>query len=90
MTIAPVNDAPDGAVTLPGEVSEGQILTAGTSTLADADDLGKLNYQWQRMEGDVWINVGSDQERMRLGRRMSADRSGWWSATRTATTRPSR
>ena len=48
VTIAPVNDAPDGEVTLPGEVSEGQVLTAGTSTLADADDLGKLNYQWQR------------------------------------------
>ena len=67
VTIDPVNDLPTGAVTLPGEVSEGQVLTAGTSTLADADDLGTLNYQWQRLEGDFWNNVGTDQATYTLG-----------------------
>src|SRR5690606_30193678 len=42
-----VNDNPAGGITISGTVAEDQILTAN-STLADADGLGTLNYQWKR------------------------------------------
>ncbi len=41
-----VNDAPTGAVTVSGTASQGQTLTAG-NTLADADGLGTISYQWK-------------------------------------------
>lgn len=44
-TLAAVNDAPTGGVTLSGSAKQGQTLTAGNS-LADADGLGTLVYQW--------------------------------------------
>jgi|CXWL01.1.fsa_nt_gi hypothetical protein len=43
--LAAVNDAPVGTVTIAGSVTQGQILTA-SNTLADADDLGPITYQW--------------------------------------------
>ena len=52
-----VNDAPSGTVTITGAAVEDQALTA-VSTLADADGLGTLHYQWQR---DGLVNVGADQ-----------------------------
>ena len=42
-----VNDAPTGSVTISGTPQQGKVLTAVTSTLADADGLGALSYQWQ-------------------------------------------
>ena len=39
------NDAPTGAVTISGTATQGEVLTA-VSTLADADGLGTLSYQW--------------------------------------------
>ncbi|MGR4865241.1 M10 family metallopeptidase C-terminal domain-containing protein [Caulobacter sp. LARHSG274] len=59
--IANVNDAPTGAVAITGTAAENQVLTADTSTLADADGLGALHYQWQRDGGSGFVNVGSDQ-----------------------------
>ena len=44
--VANVNDAPTGSVTISGTVIQGQTLTAD-STLADADGLGAIRYQWQ-------------------------------------------
>ena len=44
--VANVNDAPTGTVTISGSATEGQTLTADSSTLADADGLGSINYQW--------------------------------------------
>jgi len=41
-----VNDVPTGTVTISGDAKEGATLTAMTSTLADADGLGTLSYQW--------------------------------------------
>ena len=46
-----INDAPTGLVTLTGTATQGQILTAGNS-LADADGLGAVNYQW-KADGSV-------------------------------------
>ena len=45
------NDAPTGSVTISGTVTEGEVLTAETGTLADSDGLGDLSYQWQRSDG---------------------------------------
>jgi hypothetical protein len=44
-----------------GTANENQVLTADTSTLADADGLGTLHYQWQRDSGSGFVNVGADQ-----------------------------
>ena len=41
-----VNTAPTGSVTISGTPKQGQTLTA-TNTLADADGLGTINYQWK-------------------------------------------
>ena len=57
INITPVNDAPTGTVTITGAAVKNQALTA-VSTLADADGLGTLHYQWQR---DGLVNVGADQ-----------------------------
>ncbi|WP_323783899.1 hypothetical protein [Thalassovita sp.] len=47
-TVDNVNDAPTGAVTVSGTAESGQTLTSDTSTLADADGLGTLSFQWLR------------------------------------------
>ncbi len=52
-TIANVNDAPTGTVSITGTAKQGQTLTA-TNSLADADGLGVISYQWQ--SGAVTIN----------------------------------
>ena len=44
-TVANVNDAPTGNLTITGTPAQGQTLTAN-NTLADADGIGTLNYQW--------------------------------------------
>jgi hypothetical protein len=43
-----VNDVPTGSPTIAGAPTEGQTLLADTTTLADADGLGTLAYQWLR------------------------------------------
>ena len=45
ITVSPVNDAPTGTVTITGTAMQGQTLTAG-NTLADADGVGTIGYQW--------------------------------------------
>ena len=45
-TTANVNDAPTGAVSISGTTAQNQTLTA-SSTLADADGLGVITYQWK-------------------------------------------
>ena len=49
--VANINDDPTGAVTISGQATEDQTLTAQTDILADDDGLGTLNYQWQRSDG---------------------------------------
>src|SRR5262249_27663343 len=46
--VTPVNDAPTGGVAVTGEAVLGGVLSADTSTLADADGLGTLHYVWER------------------------------------------
>ncbi len=47
LAVLNVNDAPAGALTITGTPTEDQQLTV-VSTLADADGLGTLSYQWLR------------------------------------------
>ncbi|CAD5975712.1 Serine-rich adhesin for platelets [Planktothrix tepida] len=53
-----VNDLPTGNVSITGTATQNQILTA-TNTLADADGLGTLNYQWQESSdnGVTWSDI---------------------------------
>jgi predicted glycoside hydrolase/deacetylase ChbG (UPF0249 family) len=51
--VANVNDDPTGSVTITGTASEGEVLTANTSALADADGLGTLIYQWKADGTDI-------------------------------------
>ena len=44
-TVTALNNAPTGAVTFTGTATQGQTLTAA-NTLADADGLGAIAYQW--------------------------------------------
>ncbi|BCH07959.1 hypothetical protein MesoLj131c_22170 [Mesorhizobium sp. 131-3-5] len=55
--IANVNDAPTGSVTVAGTATEDQVLSA-SNTLADADGLGTISYQWQRNTGSGFANIG--------------------------------
>ena len=50
--IANLNNAPTGTVTISGTPTEDQTLTAG-NTLADADGMGAVSYQWQRDGSDI-------------------------------------
>ena len=43
--VANVNDAPTGSVSITGTATQGQTLTAA-NTLADADGMGSITYQW--------------------------------------------
>ncbi|MBO9557250.1 MAG: hypothetical protein J7515_01520 [Caulobacter sp.] len=67
ITINPTQDPHTGGVSIAGVATEDQVLTADTSTLADADDLGALHYQWQRDAGSGFVNVGADQATYTLG-----------------------
>ncbi|NYS62413.1 DUF4347 domain-containing protein [Vreelandella salicampi] len=45
-TVANINDAPTGNVTITGASTQGETLNADTSGLADEDGLGSFSYQW--------------------------------------------
>ncbi|RZJ44890.1 MAG: hemolysin-type calcium-binding protein, partial [Brevundimonas sp.] len=64
--IANVNDAHTGGASITGTATEDGVLTA-VSTIADADGLGTLHYQWQRDAGGGFVNVGADQATYTLG-----------------------
>jgi Ca2+-binding RTX toxin-like protein len=44
--ITPVNHSPTGSITVTGNATQGQTLSV-TSTLADADGMGPISYQWK-------------------------------------------
>ena len=78
-----VNDAPTGAVTISGTAQENQVLTA-SNTLADADGLGAISYQWQRDGVNV---VGATAATYTLGDADVGHAITWWQATPTAMAR---
>ena len=59
-TLVHINNVPTGGVTISGTPTEGQTLSA-VSTLADADGLGTLSYQWQvsGFGGAAWTNIAT-------------------------------
>jgi len=58
ISLTDANDAPTGTVSITGSLTEGQELTANTTTLADEDDLGAFSYQWQQSsDGTTWNNI---------------------------------
>ena len=59
LTVGPPNILPTGAVTISGTPTQGQTLNANTSTLADADGLGILAYQWLNGDGTIVGATGS-------------------------------
>ena len=67
--VANVNDAPTGSVSLSGTVEQGRTLTA-SHTLADADGLGTIVWQWQSSpDGSRWTNIpGADAAQFSPGR----------------------
>ena len=48
-----VNAVPTGRVTIAGTATEDQVLTAQTTTIADADGLGTFSYQWLRDGSEI-------------------------------------
>ena len=58
LTVTNINDAPAGAVLISGTATENQTLVA-SNTLADADGLGSISYQWNRDGGAVGGATGA-------------------------------
>ncbi|ASK21432.1 DUF4214 domain-containing protein, partial [Halomonas sp. N3-2A] len=56
-SVANVNDAPTGVVTISGDAVEDQTLTA-SNTLADEDGLGTVTYQWLRDGNEITTATG--------------------------------
>ncbi len=56
--VANVNDAPIGNVVITGTATEGQVLTADTSAIADADGLGVFSYLWSNGATTSAITLG--------------------------------
>lgn len=53
-----VNDAPTGALLISDTTpDQGQVLTALTAGIADADGLGTFSYQWQQGIGTSFTNI---------------------------------
>ncbi|SJZ58793.1 Cadherin-like, partial [Oceanospirillum multiglobuliferum] len=52
LSVTPVNDNPTGSVTISGNATQGETLTA-SHTLTDADGLGTISYQWLRDGGGI-------------------------------------
>ena len=57
-TAPPANTAPTGSVKITGTLKQGQTLTA-TNTLADADGLGAISYQWNANGAAITDATGS-------------------------------
>ena len=50
--VANINDTPTGSVKIDGQTKQNQVLTA-SNTVADADGLGVISYQWQSNNKDI-------------------------------------
>ncbi|MEO8410984.1 MAG: DUF4347 domain-containing protein, partial [Propionivibrio sp.] len=55
---SPLNAAPTGTVTISGTPTQGQTLTAA-NTLADADGLGPISYQWRANGSNIAGAIGN-------------------------------
>ncbi|MGY8791693.1 MAG: hypothetical protein ACKVKR_15665, partial [Pseudomonadales bacterium] len=48
-----LNKEPSGSITITGTITQGEVLTAGASSVADEDGLGDFSYQWLRDGNDI-------------------------------------
>lgn len=89
------NDAPAGAVTIDGVASKGVELAANITTLADADGLGYIYYQWYA--GTEEIQGATDSTYtptlLEVGKKISVTASYWdghgtWESVPSAATSP--
>ncbi|VVP39361.1 peroxidase family protein [Pseudomonas fluorescens] len=56
--VANVNDAPTGALLISDTTpNQGQVLTALTAGIVDADGLGAFSFQWQQGSGATFTNI---------------------------------
>lgn len=53
ITLTDVNELPEGNVTISGDTTEGETLTADTSTITDEDGIGTFGYQWLRNDEPI-------------------------------------
>ncbi|HSW06005.1 hypothetical protein, partial [Aquabacterium sp.] len=60
-TVANVNDAPVGSLTISGTPQRGSALVASAS-IADADGLGTVEYRWQVLAATGWKNISGATE----------------------------
>ncbi|MGH3802051.1 MAG: putative Ig domain-containing protein, partial [Pseudonocardiaceae bacterium] len=57
LTVNNVNDSPTGSVSISGNATKGQVLTA-SHALVDLDGLGAITYQWQvSADGSNWGDI---------------------------------
>ena len=54
-----LNNAPTGAIKINGLMAQNKVLTASTATLADADGLGNMSYQWRANGVDIKNATGN-------------------------------
>ncbi|QNP29942.1 cadherin domain-containing protein [Cylindrospermopsis curvispora] len=51
-------DGPTGQPTISGTLTQGELLTADPSSIADLDGFGTFSYQWQQStDGTTWNNI---------------------------------
>jgi hypothetical protein len=53
-----LNKEPSGSIAITGTITQGEVLTADASSVADEDGLGEFNYQW--FAGDVAITDATE------------------------------
>ena len=59
IAVTNVNDAPAGSVVIHGSLIQGQLLNA-SQTLADADGVGAITFQWQAsVNGSTWLSFAT-------------------------------
>ena len=61
LTITPVNDAPQGSITISGQARVGQTLSL-LHSITDADGMGYVNYQWYRSSNPIAGATGSNYQ----------------------------
>jgi hypothetical protein len=52
------NDLPTGAVSIQGSVRQGEVLTANSDMVRDADGLGPITYRWQADDQSILGAIG--------------------------------
>jgi VCBS repeat-containing protein len=71
LSVANVNDAPKGSVTITGTAKQGETLTADTSGLSDADGLGRFTYRWYADGKYIGVGESFTLDEAQVGKSMT-------------------